>query len=439
MRNFLCKPEEEILTVLKNLKINFFYENTLRQFNNFSFPVQNFLSTDVIKIDEKMTKFIEYKYDILNLMTDKGIMFSNIISVNYETLTSKFLDIYSKKSSEEELLIIKIISGEKEEINMREYLKLNDLLPIIYCIVTISFNLFSFLLRPIYDKLMNDTLIRELFIINNEEIMKEIESNIQVNNVKVESTKSQNATSKIDTSNTPIVETNRMKSLNLNVVPTTEDKVEPKEFNIAEISKHVSHPEYNNLEGFSQFAANFKVEEETPYFGKRKNSVVSSNRMPTPKSHKDHLHNSSTELKIVLLDNKQDKSFYRSTDLFCYCLFKFLLPKRKKNLYNYNLKMQKFVEEYSDILRISQNVNEVEKIKLLIFNLPQLAYFNNYSKLENPMKKEGIKKITEHYRLIKDPDSLKSNLSKFSGSMELSYVNSSMDTKLKDMLFKANQ
>jgi hypothetical protein len=215
---------------------------------------------------------------------------------------------------------------------------------------------FETIIRITYQRRMNEEVIRVLFEIDDEEIIKDVENRLELKKA------------------TNICKTIKNKSINRK---NTDNNVE----SVRNINVDENQPS----------VAGSEEKEE-----KEEKAVVTVERLNT-KNDKT----ADTAKPDTLLEKEIHYFFTLCNNLtlvFCFVCS----GKRLNKLNEIYQKLQEYAIQYTDVLHIARKISEIEKLKYIMFSKKQLAYFNHVCKLENPLKKGRPSKLTEFYKYSLD-------------------------------------
>ena len=99
---------------------------------------------------------------------------------------------------------------------------------------------------------------------------------------------------------------------------------------------------------------------------------------------------------------KRDKTLLSLCDHLCLAYLPCCISLRTQNVKKYYDKVINIVKEYTDILNITNNIFEVEKLKYLLMDEDQAAVFNYRSKVEISKKTKKDSKFNNFYYFLKE-------------------------------------
>ena len=116
-------------------------------------------------INSQIKKDYSFKLNKGIYESDNGLIFSNIETKEFFNIGDIEYDINLNTNSDDELFFIDIISNEIVENYKRIYLKLQDILTIIFSIINSSFIVIKIILNLFTKKLMKIDIINYLFFL----------------------------------------------------------------------------------------------------------------------------------------------------------------------------------------------------------------------------------------------------------------------------------
>ncbi len=98
----------------------------------------------------------------------------------------------------------------------------------------------------------------------------------------------------------------------------------------------------------------------------------------------------------------EDNTLLNFWDHFLLCYFPCCIYGRKLKISNYYQKVEVFIDEYTDMLNITNNIYELEKLKYLLLDEDQIAIFNIRSKINVERDEANISNFSKGYYFVKD-------------------------------------
>jgi hypothetical protein len=139
-------------------------------------------------------------------------------------------------------------------------------------------------------------------------------------------------------------------------------------------------------------------------------------------------------MKVLIQDKRirKRKYLFNFFDSLFLIFCKYFANNKMKTLNYYYEKLCAYAFEYTDVMNIAKNLNEIEKIKFVMFDKYQLAMFNKNAKIENPLLRDSKNKMSELYKTMKIPEIVNEYLTSFMKAAEKNNL-SNLDKKLLDL------
>ena len=365
-----CKSKNDTETFFKTNKL-YLTLMTLKYFidlTNYEIPLMNYLSYSYIQIDPNLSKKVNFfmtpglvtSHDVKNYIVDETLTHTSF-NVDYWTLdTMIYSDINNK------ITLTRIYFTNYLDRFNRTYVKLPDLIPIIVSMHKIISVLFS-AIATFYNKFdWTNRMLNELFDFSDHHETKSIKINERRSIIKM----------------------NMMKTDNQDQIIELEESVKYSENKLDVNDAHLSDSRVGNF--------NKDIENS---------NTIKKLRAPILIKFKDFIKNTKqSELNdnlIHLLNEKTDFSYHLpfKTYINTFCCVK-IISERKKKIYNIYNKGNKILKEKTDIVSFMKIIDEINKMKYVLFNQVQSLCFNfirkpsliegqtedNYSKFFNYIK-----------------------------------------------------
>ncbi len=240
---------------------------------------------------------------------------------------------------------------------------------------------------------MKEIVFRKIFDFSNKEIYNDLNNNLNNNNDPISITRKANLF---------------RGDIPKNVFHNINQNKNPEIFNPQSISNDIELSNYSNC---------YKNSPQTDLKSSCFHNSI-PNKISGPQVNEKIVNyetSSKNQSTKKIIKNNNGEYFFSHTESFLLLFLKCFASKRQKNLNEHFLKLIDYVEDYIDILEIVKNINDVKKLKFVIFNLPQLSYFES-SNFDFPFKKlqnYKVNKITEYNRFIKDTKNIQSLVEEF--------------------------
>ena len=144
-----------IFDIIQNEVNHYSYKNYIQKTSKMNF----------FSINSQIKKDYSFKLNKGIYESDNGLIFSNIETKEFFNIGDIEYDINLNTNSDDELFFIDIISNEIVENYKRIYLKLQDILTIIFSIINSSFIVIKIILNLFTKKLMKIDIINYLFFL----------------------------------------------------------------------------------------------------------------------------------------------------------------------------------------------------------------------------------------------------------------------------------
>ena len=367
VNNVTCASTEEInyYIVHREIQVSMYYEDMVLTTTNNKKPLTRYLKNDHQRIQLNTAKTNEYFLQDVIVTTDNGWIFPSRSVESTQILTSRFFDFYNNNLQFVDNRVIAAISfnifasWNKYEI-YRYYLKMQDVFAQLGGILKVVFMFFEGFLYLIYCHKHEESLIRNLFRPSSL-IKKEGKDFRTVYNIKP---------TKLDEIATKQTQQNKREDINLiekrpieNTILNTSNQLILNTNNNQQQSKIMT--EEVNLNKYNIENDSEVIERVLKTIGTKKCKNIEDERF------------TFSYPNVILI-------------VFCPCFLTNSL-KKKERIFRH---LVEYTKRYSDAINIIKTVNEIEKLKQIIFDEKQLALFTLISEPRNPMDSfEGELKI----------------------------------------------
>jgi hypothetical protein len=126
------------------------------------------------KIEREICKMNELFISQMELETDEGFLFEDSHLSKHQVIQNILKDSYIKNPNDDCWVEVEIFTSESTEKLYRSYMKIPDLLAQLGGMLKSFTVFFSIILKLIYTRRMNEHIIRTIYDINHDEVIKEI-------------------------------------------------------------------------------------------------------------------------------------------------------------------------------------------------------------------------------------------------------------------------
>jgi hypothetical protein len=360
--NITCKSDEEIKNFImsREIQVSMYYEDMILTSTNNSNPLTKYLKNDHQRIQLNTAKTNEYFLQDVVVETDNGWIVPSKSNHSTQILTTRFFDFYNNNllsSSNKTICAVSFnifASVNKYEI-LRTYIKLQDVLAQLGGISKVVFMFIEGFLYLIYSHKHEELLIKNMYPIKSQ-IKKRSKDFKAVYGIKVKKDspgiKSNPPEKKDDNSQIQekkndynILNTSNQLFINSNNVQITKQNNDE----IHLIKNDLNHDNEVNPEYIDKICNGISVK-------KTKNS----------EREEGQFNFSYAEVFVIV---------------FCLCFANDKLKKKEKMFRI----LVEHTKKYSDGMNVIKSVNEIEKIKNVIFDEKQIALFNLLCEPRNPL------------------------------------------------------
>jgi hypothetical protein len=385
---------------------------------NYDSPLISYLSYESFSISPSICKRSDFFIGTITVETDSGYINSKKNLESHQIIDYISSDFYIKTLNDSCYLKLQLHSGETNRHYLRLYMKIPELLAQMGGIIN-TFNLiFSFFLHSIYSRRMKEYIIKKLFHIDNKEIHQEVEKIIKSTNKLCGQSKDENKDKRLGKSleNVSFQDSNQEHKTSTIVSNSNENEKQKEECKITNANNFTIDKSFKNLHDLG-------------------NLEQSNNQMK-------EIAKSTRSKQFFNTFNNRFKSQKWVFSLFQNFILIFspcLASKKLKSLDIYFKKLNEYAIGYTDVLNIAEHLNDIEKIKIVLFSKRQLALFNSIANIENPLNLEGKNKLTSYYKFAKDMSSNRSIIEKYLKDYEENPdfgTDNKIDKKLIDLIRK---
>ena len=365
----ICASQNEINTFLDrtDIQMTIYFEELNFNAINHDDPINKFIGEDFYGIDRLFCKNNDYFFQELQINDDEGWMTSSIHQEEYQQIDYKKNSFYWKgengTDTDKCLINNNIYTSEFTQIYNRNYIKIPDLIAKLGGILKILFLVINSFLSQLYNRKMNEKMMKSIFKINisDNEIDKNYNYELKVKTCKIRHKEMKEMTSKISNENEKIISLERK-------------------------NKILTIDENNNIPQ--------EIKNDRLSYLKNKNND-------------DYYLELLKIIKKFELPAKSKKKFKKDTfkfslkEHFCACFFSSCSNdnlKRKNNIYQ---NLIYYVIEYTDLLNFAKIKSEFEKFKFVLISKTQIALFNLIDN-ENPLKDNLNNRLSDYYNYSRD-------------------------------------
>ncbi len=366
----VCASEEEINTFImgRQIQVSMYYEDMILTTTNNINPLTKYMKNDHHRIQLNTAKINEYFLQDVSVRTDNGWLVPSKSNLSTQIFTSRFQDFYNNNNQYTDKKVIGAISfnffaSEYTYEVLRSYLKIQDVLAQLGGILKVVFMAFEGFLYLVYSHKHEEILLRNFYNLKDPEKIKK-------NSLK---TVKNDFFAKYNIKPTKINKNNRMntndqkkeEAINLNV---------PKGDSILNNSNQL----FLNNNIIPNFQTKLNIEETQKYETEKQNEFINNKEVI------ERVYTNLFEKKKTATESM--KVFFSYNEiiflLFCPCL----TPNETKKKEIYFKSLVEYTKKYSDGLSIIRSVNEMEKLKSIIFDEKQLALLNLVAQPKNPLE-----------------------------------------------------
>ena len=406
--NFSCASQDLINEFLKttDIAIAMHHESLSYDSSQFQTPIKKLLIEDGNMMDRKICKQYKYYLQKFIIYSDSGLFISTQVVQTYYQIDRVVVDYLINADDDPNPCLFKFLiqSSHNTRTQHRTYLKLSDVIAQVGGALNVYLIFFSQILKHLYQRKMNEKLMRHLFIddengnkdqsfrkINSEKFKKiikkaELSFNGDRINLKVEKTKNQN------NNNISLALRDESKP-NISLVP------------LIKLSDNISILNNNAKD------KNKILPEKIIITTNNNNQLLTDDKMKNPINIKNPLKNNpliriNEDIELKRIKNLKFSLFQHLKMLIpcCYCCMNKNLDQRKQNF----LELLLFSSKYFDIVEIVKKLHQFERMKYVIFSKKEIALFNSVSQPSNPLifsKKSNF--ITERLKFDNDIEAQK--------------------------------
>lgn len=363
--NSTCKSHDEILEFISNgqIAISLHYDAIQYKADNYSYPIDKFIIENNYILDRSVFKRYDYFVQKYIIETNGGVFWNDHFFKNDQNFDWVKFDFSSNDGINIEngfFLQFRFISSINTLTQIRSYLKGTDVLAQMGGLMRIFMFIGEMAFYFLYHQKMNENILTKLFHITENDITKDFKV--------IDFNKNQKrqflASSIIPDTASKYSDTNlKTKTLNLNIIPLRKN-TSP----IKILSK------YKHL----------------------KSKIINIPQANEGKDGKDGSHENYNKLvdeflsKKASISQKRVKKILNSresllTHFFCLFCFSNQLKIKKTN-HDY---LCGIATEFTDIVKIIKNIQEMKIIKNVIFNKKQIAILNLLKETVSPYERES--------------------------------------------------
>ena len=123
-----CRTPEEIAKIIDGKTFNIYYEDTVVNITDFNEPSKFAIVNDYQYLDSQFMKISEYYFQSVQILSDEGLIFSDVNFLNGVSFVSKNSDFYTRKSEENVFFSLNIYADKNIQKIERSFTKVLDLL-----------------------------------------------------------------------------------------------------------------------------------------------------------------------------------------------------------------------------------------------------------------------------------------------------------------------